>query len=110
MWIASIRSMLSNRWVKNDRGAAQSNTKRIAAIMQRAPQGATLFFPGGDYYFAGFGGAESRNDRVYGDRTGISRRGRGDDPYFPDRCAPGFRLCLPRGSEAGSRRDDPHPA
>ena len=39
--------------VKNDRGAAQSNTKRIAAIMQRAPQGATLFFPGGDYYFAG---------------------------------------------------------
>ena len=38
--------------VKNDRGAAQSNTKRIAAIMQRAPQGATLFFPGGDYYFA----------------------------------------------------------
>ena len=39
--------------VKNDRGVAQSNTKRIAAIMQRAPQGATLFFPGGDYYFAG---------------------------------------------------------
>ena len=65
--------------VKNDRGAAQSNTKRIAAIMQRAPQGATLFFPGGDYYFAGSaapnrGTIESTaTGQVFrGERAGIS--------------------------------------
>lgn len=39
--------------ILNDRQAAGENTKRIACILAKAPQGATLFFPGGDYYFDG---------------------------------------------------------
>lgn len=39
--------------VPNDRAAARLNAQRIAAILSRAPKGATLFFPGGDYYFEG---------------------------------------------------------
>ena len=61
--------------VKNDRGAAQSNTKRIAAIMQRAPQGATLFFPGGDYYFAG--SAAPNRGTIESTATGQVFRGEG---------------------------------
>ena len=110
--------------VKNDRGAAQSNTKRIAAIMQRAPQGATLFFPGGDYYFAG--SAAPNRGTIESTATGQVFRGEGAGTTrifqtdarrdFGFVCgekherAGNERLCLPRGSEAGSRRDDPHPA
>lgn len=61
--------------VKNDRGAAQSNTKRIAAIMQRAPQGAALFFPGGDYYFAG--SAAPNRGTIESTATGQVFRGEG---------------------------------
>jgi hypothetical protein len=38
---------------RNDRAQADANTTRIAQIMASAPQGATVYFPAGDYYFRG---------------------------------------------------------
>lgn len=44
---------VSKPLVKNDPAFADHNTEQIAAIMARAPRGATLHFPAGDYHFNG---------------------------------------------------------
>ncbi len=51
-------TVADGKWVelpisRNNRTKADENTQRIQQIMQKAPAGAAIYFPAGDYYFHG---------------------------------------------------------
>lgn len=71
---------VSQPLVKNDAAFADHNTAQIAVIMAKAPRGATIYFPAGDYHFNGSalpnrGTIESseRGQQFRGDGVGATR-------------------------------------
>lgn len=66
---------VSKPLVKNDPAYADFNTEQIALIMAKAPQGATIYFPAGDYHFNG--SAMPNRGTIESSQTGQLFRGDG---------------------------------
>ena len=74
MWIASIRSMLSNRWSKTT-AARRSPIPNALQPLCSGPRRGDAVFPGGDYYFAG--SAAPNRGTIESTATGQVFRGEG---------------------------------